>query len=164
MSDCNIISDMPDETINPSRLTFHKGERLRHRTLVESLFREGDSLYDFPLRLSWRVLTKEELEGSFRGEVPQLMDCLQMMVTVPKKKRRHAVDRVLMRRRIRESYRLNRNGLKDRVEKDESIRVLCLGFVYIHDKNLPYSSIEPKMRRLLGKMNKILAVRDSGQN
>ena len=78
---------------NEERYTFPKSERLRHRTLVEGLFAEGKSLYDYPLRLTWRVLSEEALAGCFRDILPSGIAPLQMMVTVPKKKRRKAVDR-----------------------------------------------------------------------
>ncbi len=45
-------------------------------------------------------------------DAPADVGALQMLVTVPKKKRRRAVDRVLMRRRIREAYRINRRPLR----------------------------------------------------
>lgn len=151
-----------DNDLTPQpRLTFHKGERLSHRTLVEALYREGNSIYDFPLRLSWRALSANELEESFRDRVPAPMDCVQMMVTVPKRKRRRAVDRVLMRRRIREAYRLNRLPFKRLVDEAPEIRTLCLGFVYIHDSNLPYSTIESKMRTLLKKLSGKLSLRET---
>lgn len=143
-----------DNTTTESRhrLTLRKGEKLRHRTLVDPLFSEGETIYEFPLRLTWRALGEEELEGSFRDAVPRLIGPLQMLITVPKKKRRHAVDRVLMRRRIREAYRLNRNMLKQTVEANPEIRTLSVALIYIHDKNLPYSTIERKMRLLLQKL------------
>lgn len=138
------------------RFTLRKGEKLRHRSLVDTLFREGSTLYEFPLRLTWRTLDEETLEKTFRDKVPDKIDSLQMLITVPKKKRRHAVDRVLMRRRIREAYRLNRLPLKAQVESSERIRTLGMALVYIHDKNLPYSVIEQKInvlfRRLSGKL------------
>lgn len=136
----------------PTRLTLRKEEKLRHRTLVDSLFRDGQSLYDFPLRLTWRALSRDALENSFRNGVPPKIGPLQMLITVPKKKRRHAVDRVLMRRRIREAYRLNRIPLKRAVEGNPGIRSLSLAFIYIHDKNIPYSTIERKMGLLIKKM------------
>lgn len=134
----------------------HKGEKLRHSRLVDGLFKSGDSIYEFPLRLSWRFLSDSELVGSFRNEVPQKVDKLQMLITVPKKKRRHAVDRVLMRRRIRESYRLNRGPLKQAVEQIPGAGTLSLAFIYLSDKNLPYSMIEGRMKRLLAKVEKRL--------
>ena len=135
-------------------LSFPKRERLHHRSLVEGLFRNGKSFYEFPFRVTWRIMSDEELGKNFRDHVPEGIDNLQMMVTVPKKKRRHAVDRVLMRRRIREAYRLNRLPLKHKIDKDSSIRTFSVGLVYIHNQNLSYGAIEEKMISLLEKLSK----------
>ncbi len=138
------------------RYTLRKDEKLRHKRLVDELFGEGESLYDFPLRLVWRRISPEALEDSFKNGVPPRVGELQMLITVPKKKRRHAVDRVLMRRRIREAYRLSRLPLKERLEADMSVGTLSVAFIYLCDKNLPYSLIEEKMSRLLSKLAKRL--------
>lgn len=143
------------------RLTLRKGEKLRHRSLVDPLFREGQSLYEYPLRIAWRALSEEELDKTFRDNVPDRIDSLQMLITVPKKKRRHAVDRVLMRRRIREAYRLNRLMLKDAVERDPQLRTLSMAIIYLHDKNLPYSTIEQKLGLLFKKLMR--KVSDAGK-
>ena len=134
------------------RLTFRKGERLRHRSLVDKLFREGKSFYDFPLRMIWRMIDREALEREFRREVPPAIERVQMLVTVPKKKRKRAVDRVLMRRRIKEAYRLNRMALKDKMEDLADLGTLSVAFIYMHNENLPYATIEKKMRHLLYKL------------
>ena len=96
------------------------------------------------------------MSGSFRAELPPQLGKLQMLITVPKKKRRHAVDRVLMRRRIREAYRLNRLSLKETVENIPHSGTLSLAFIYLSDTNLPYSTIEKKMRRLLSKVSNLV--------
>lgn len=134
------------------RLTLRKGEKLRHKSLVDGLFRHGSSIYEFPIRLTWRLLTAEELNSNFCNYVPERIDKLQMLITVPKKKRRHAADRVKMRRRIREAYRLKRLPLKALVEDMPGIGTLGVAMVYLHDKNLPYSTIERKVESLLGKV------------
>ena len=138
------------------RFTLRKPEKLRHKRLVGDLFELGNSLYDFPLRLVWRFVDEETLSGSFRAELPPQLGKLQMLITVPKKKRRHAVDRVLMRRRIREAYRLNRLSLKETVENIPHAGTLSLAFIYLSDTNLPYSTIEKKMRRLLSKVSNLV--------
>lgn len=151
------LSDISSPSITPeeargSRLILRKAEKLRHRSLVDPLFREGNTLYEFPLRLTWRTLGGDELRQTFRDSVPEHIGPVQMLITVPKKKRRHAVDRVLMRRRIREAYRLNRLPLKDIVASSDQVKTLGLAFVYLHDKNLPYSVVENKMKILFKRL------------
>lgn len=134
------------------RLTLHKGEKLRHRSQVEGLFREGKSIYEFPLRIAWRLIDRKKLESSFRTGVPPRVDNLQMLITVPKKKLRKAVERVKMRRRIREAYRLNRMPLKIALDEAEGDRYLQLGIIYIHNECLDYGDVEKKMRKIIGKL------------
>ena len=43
-------------------LRMGKSERLHHRTLVEGLFAEGKSMYEFPLRMVWRRIPAEKLD------------------------------------------------------------------------------------------------------
>lgn len=129
-----------------------KDERLRHKRLVDGLFAEGESLYDYPLRLRYRIMNEEDMESSFRNGIPKRVGSMQMMVTVPKKKLRYAVDRVRMRRLIRESYRLNRLKLKDKVKMHAGIRSLDMGFIYLHGERMDYEIIEKKMVRLLAKL------------
>lgn len=138
------------EARHPNKLV--KAERLRHKSLVERLFAQGATLYDFPLRLTYRLLTREELDNNFREETPPRIAKVQMMVTVPKKKRRHAVDRVLLRRRIREAYRLQKRELSLLLQSDENAGTLSLAFVYMHGENTDYALIERKMGKLLKKL------------
>ncbi|MCH5233963.1 MAG: ribonuclease P protein component [Muribaculaceae bacterium] len=137
---------------------FPKEERLHHRSLVEGLFRTGKSFYEFPFRVTWRAMNEEDLQKNFCNHIPEGIGFLQMMVSVPKKKRRHAVDRVVLRRRVREAYRLNRLNLRKKVEENPTIRTLGIGIVYIHNQNLPYSTIEDKMKLILEKVGKKIEV------
>lgn len=120
------------------------------------MFSSGKGMYDYPLRMVWRRLSRSEMESSFRNGVPKGIDRLQMMVTVPKKKRRHAVDRVLMRRRIREAYRLNRIPLLDAVRSLPDGDYVQIAFIYLHNDNMPFADIERKMSKLLDKLHKQL--------
>ena len=66
---------MKTEPSHPLR--FRKPERLRLRSLVEAVFREGDSLYAYPLRLSFLPQDAAELDGRFRNGAPRGIDtCL----------------------------------------------------------------------------------------
>lgn len=135
-----------------SNRRFPKRDRLRHRTLVEELFRQGKSIYDFPLRLVYRRLTRRELTESFRTGLPPRIAPVQMMVNVPKRKRRHAVDRVLLRRRIREAYRLNRQPLLQTYSDLGCDDAIHIAFLYLDNKNTDYATIEAKMKALLSRL------------
>lgn len=140
----------------PRRKTLRKSAKLRHRSLVEGLFANGRGCFDYPLRVVWRPLSAEELSSTFRDHQPDLIGPLQMMVTVPKKKRRHAVDRVLVRRRIREAFRLNCASLRRAAEDGEGVRTLSMAIIYQATENLPYARIEKAMLKLLAKIERQL--------
>lgn len=129
-------------------LRLYKIEKLCSETAIGRLFARSDSRVrgslSYPLRLAWRVDDQREVK------VPRFL------VSVPKKRIRHAVDRVTMRRRIREAYRLNRDILPRELPVD-------LAFIYVADTLLPYAKVESSVRRLLrdvaSKLN--LPARDS---
>lgn len=143
---------MTEEITTPAggSLCFPKSERLHHRTLVTDLFAKGVSVYAYPLRMIYRVFDDDALVASFHGARPCGIDCMQMMVTVPKKKVRGAVKRVLLRRRIKEAYRLNRLSLRDKVAEEH--RRVSAAFIFVGNEISSYSTIEKKMVRLLEQL------------
>ena len=146
----------------PERLTLRKSAKLRHRTLVQELFQKGKSVYSGPIRVTFRALSDEELKGSFKEAVPDLMGPVQFMITVPKKKRRHAVDRVLMRRRIREAFRLQWHPLRQRIQADPAIRTLSLAIVYMDMTNAGMETISAAVGSALSKVRKKLYPQPKG--
>lgn len=157
MTETDQHSNHPDQ-----RLTLRKSAKLRHRTLVQELFQKGKSVYSGPLRLTFRTLSEEELRGSFREGVPDLLGPIQFMITVPKKKRRHAVDRVLMRRRIREAFRLEWHTLKRKIQEDQTIRTLSLAIVYMDTTNSDMDTIRAAVGSVLLKVRKKLYPQPKG--
>lgn len=77
---------------------------------------------------------------------------VQFLISVPRKRLRHAVDRVLMRRRIREAYRLHRHELPvpDGLMAD-------VAFMYVGKGIELYALVERAMTRLLGRLGRDLA-------
>jgi ribonuclease P protein component len=75
---------------------FTKEERLCNKRLIDSLFHKGSSFLLYPFRIVW-------LKESLPHHAP-----VQILISVPKKKFKRAVDRNLIRRRIREAYRLKK--------------------------------------------------------
>lgn len=130
-----------------------KSARLHHRSLQERLFSEGSKIHEFPLKLIWNSLTEEELKANFRDRVPDLIGPLQVLVSVPKKKRRKAVDRVLMRRRIREAFRIGRAPLLETLGSLPQVRTVSIGIVYMKEANVKFSEIEEKLGKIIDKLS-----------
>ncbi len=113
----------------------YKKEKLCSKAAMDLLFsKEGGacSAMAYPLRAVWRLNPQRQ-----RGAQ------VQILISVPKKRLRKAVDRVKMRRRIREAYRLNKMSLAMPQSKVD------MAFVYISDTLQGYQSVEVSMRKLL---------------
>lgn len=116
-----------------------KPTKLSSQIAIDRLFAQRDTkaALAYPLRAVWG----ENLDRQ-RG------DAVQFVISVPKKRLRHAVDRVLMRRRIREAYRLLRGDYYP-----ESLDApLDIMFVFVANAPLPYFKVEAAMRKLLRKI------------
>ena len=118
-------------------LRLYKIEKLCSETAIERLFSRTDaavsSTLSYPLRLAWRVDRERSVE------------CPRFLVSIPNKRLRHAVDRVAMRRKVREAYRLNRHLIGRDLPVD-------LAFIYVADKLLPYQRVESAVKRLLSQV------------
>lgn len=122
-------------------LRLYKKEKLCSEIAIGRLFsRSADvsSAVAYPLRAVWRQ------NASRKSDAP-----LAFVISVPKKRLRHAVDRVAMRRRIREAYRLSRHT----VDMPEGSR-LDVAFLYLSDKLKPYAEVEAAVVALLDKIRK----------
>jgi ribonuclease P protein component len=80
--------------------SFKKPERLSSKKDIETLFKENKSITVYPLRLAFRK--SEFTETGFPARV---------LISAPKRNFKKAVDRNLLKRRIRESYRLVKGNL-----------------------------------------------------
>lgn len=130
-----------------------KSTKLRHRTLINHLFEDGKSVYAYPLRLIYREFSKDDLTASFKSAIPEKIDNIQFMITIPKKKQRKAVNRVLLRRRVREAYRLNRPEFSDSfLASKGNDKYLSLAFVYLGDSISDFNHIKEKVESLLEKI------------
>lgn len=108
------------------RLKLPETTKLCSLTTIDALFASGRSALAYPLRIIYTPTDKPES---------------QFLISVPKKRLRHAVDRVQMRRRIREAYRLNRNLLGN--------AKFNIAFVYVANSLTDYHRVEAAMKRLL---------------
>ena len=121
----------------------HKEEKLCSRTAINNLFDEGKSLMAFPLRAAYRLRPS--------GQQP-----VRFLISIPKKRIHKAVERVLLRRRTRESYRLNRNQLLVPALQQADCGV-DIAVVYLDKTPAPYQVIDEKMISLLERIAKAAA-------
>lgn len=120
-------------------LRLYKKEKLCSTVAVEQLFMRGSDttgVLDYPLRAVWRPNPRRHSDAP-----------VAFLISVPKKRLRHAVDRVAMRRRIREAYRLQRHlyPMPPGTRFD-------LAFVYVADRLMPYTAVHAAMGKLLARM------------
>jgi ribonuclease P protein component len=97
----------------------------------------------FPLRAAYRLRPS--------GQQP-----VRFLISIPKKRIHKAVERVLLRRRTRESYRLNRNQLLVPALQQADCGV-DIAFVYLDKTPAPYQVIDEKMISLLERIAKAAA-------
>ena len=131
-----------------------KSERLTSQLVIEKLFAGGNaSMAAFPLRIVFMQMKKQGGENT-KDEPP-----VSILVSVPKKRFRHAVDRNRMKRLVREAYRLNKHILWDVLEgKDYR---LALAFVCITDTLPSFYAVNKSMKKALTRIAERICVNDN---
>lgn len=118
--------------------TFKKEERLCNKRLIEQLFHKGSSFHLYPFRVTF--LSSKEII------VPA-----QVLIAVPKRRFKRAVDRNLLKRRIREVYRVNKQNLLYEFLNQQQVKVL-FSIQYIGKEIHDFSFIELKLKEVLLKL------------
>ena len=142
--------------------TLKKSERLTSQLTIDKLFAGGNaSMAVFPLRVVYMKMEEEKdvsnpsgadsLSGSvhFSIEPP-----VSILVSVPKKRFRHAVDRNRMKRLVREAYRLNKHILWEAME-GKPYR-LVIAFVCITDALPTFPAVKKSVTKALVRISEKL--------
>jgi ribonuclease P protein component len=127
------------------RHTFKKAEKLTNKKTFDLLFADGESFTVPPFRFVWVIMKS-------KTSYP-----VQLGISVPKRSFTRAVDRNTIKRRIRESYRKNKEILYEFLQKknllqEEPSGHLALMIIYTAKEELPYTEIEKKMIVSLQKL------------
>ncbi len=118
--------------------TFNKEERLCSRKHLDLLFKNGSSFLLYPLRISYLHIEDQQ-------EYP-----VQVVINVPKRRYKHAADRNLLKRRIREAYRLHKQEeLYDQLSHQG---LLLLSFQFVGKQKYEFSFIEKRLSAVLKKL------------
>jgi ribonuclease P protein component len=120
---------------NASKNRLRKIERICSKKHIDLLFQKGKSKWEGCLRITY--LYSDELSGT----------PVQVMFSAPKKQFRRAVDRNLLKRRMREAYRMNKHELVEKVSLGNNN--LFIAFLYVGKEVETYQVIVSDLQNLL---------------
>ena len=116
------------------KFTYPKHEKLKSKTTIDLLFSGGKSVSKYPLRLVYVENTEPNTE------------LIKMGVSVSKKYFKKAIDRNYFKRVLRETYRLHKSILIEKMDQP-----YALMFFYQTKDRLSYQEIEEKTIQLFEK-------------
>lgn len=115
---------------------FGKEEHLCSKSVIEKLYAEGDSVAAYPLRAVFLDIEPEEKAPA-----------ASILIAVSKKRFKHAVDRNLVKRRLREAYRLNKHPFIE--ELQQSGRHMAVAILYLDRQHHSFTHLQARMKKLL---------------
>ena len=116
---------------------FSKEDRLCSSLRIETLFSEGERLYEFPFKAIWQ-------------EDDTLQSTVKVAISVPKKRLSKASQRNHIKRLVREAYRKQKNLLVEKLlQKNKSINLML---VYTLPSILTFNEIEDKISVTLQRL------------
>lgn len=121
---------------------FPKEERLSSKKLIEELFDKGSSSYLHPFRLFFKP-----------GGLPPDQKFPQLLVSVPKRNFKKAVDRNRIRRQIKEAYRINKKALFSEIGPDFTPPHLAI--LYTAKEKISFKKLEEKLILILKRLKNI---------
>jgi ribonuclease P protein component len=126
------------------KFTFKKEERLRSKALIDKLFLEGKSVLIPPFRLIYLPL-----------ELPLTVP-IQIFFSVPKKRFKKANQRNLIRRRLKELYRLKKPFLYQKLNSKNKSYVMA--FIYTSNTVLNSQYLDERINILFEEWQKRVGI------
>ena len=123
--------------------SFTKGEKLCGVKAISELFSVGRPLNLPPLRIIYRVMPED----------PSL-ETVRVLISVPKRYFRKAVDRNLIKRRIREAYRQNKTVLISSLSG--SGKRCDLAIIWNDTVIQPYALTEKCVKEMIVKLSRLV--------
>ena len=121
---------------------FPKKQKLCGEKVIERLFANGKSISEKPFRAIW----------NFEKNNDQVF--VKSLIVVSKKRLKLAVERNVVKRRIKEAYRLQKKQLECFLESTN--QQLNLAIIYQQEEILDYKTLEEKINLLLSRLIKEL--------
>jgi ribonuclease P protein component len=123
---------------------FPKAERLSGEKNIEELYKSGDVLFSYPFKVFWKNIPVSDAPA-------------KVVISVPKRSFKKAVERNKIKRRIREAYRKNKSDLYKNVGDKKMILLL----IYTAKTIEPYSVIETRTKVFFQKLSEAVSQQKS---
>lgn len=121
------------------RYTFSKNERLCSKKCIQEMFDHGQAFVKYPFRITFIPVEDQEAANA------------QILISVSKKKFKRANKRNLIKRKIREAYRLNKHEFLDTLTKNNL--KIAVSFVYLPQEILDYNNIQKGVLKALKQLS-----------
>jgi ribonuclease P protein component len=116
---------------------FPSHERVKSRNAAKRLFGDCGSGFAFPLK--YKLIVEESASPT-----------VEVLFSVPKRFHKRANRRNLLKRRMRESYRLSKAPLIA-LAKERGVKI-SIAMIYITREELPYNTINNATTRILAEI------------
>lgn len=120
--------------------TFKKEERLKSRKIIKNLFESGKIIHQYPFKVLYFIEKNKE------NKYPA-----QIAISVSKRNFKRAVDRNSIKRKIRESYRRNKQVLYNELIKSD--QNLYFFVIYTAKNDIDYSELDKSVKFLIKKIS-----------
>jgi len=124
-----------------AKFTLKKKEILSGKKQIAELFNAEKSLFSYPLKVFYK----------YGSRTDKLTSKVLFSVSVPKKKFKKSHDRNLLKRRIRESFRLNKYELLNNIGDDQQ---LSLMIIFIGNNSESYQVINRAVFKIFNSLLK----------
>jgi len=114
--------------------SFRKEERLNREKHIQELFKRGSSFYSYPFKVL-HLANPDQAAGHH-----------EVLISVSVRNFKRAVDRNLIKRRIREAYRLNKAQLA-------STQKLMIAYIYTAKDIMPFDQIQDKLVKAIKRFD-----------
>lgn len=137
------VKKMPEASFS-----FPKSEKIVSKKIIDRLFAGSGSraMSAFPVRLVYIILNEGDEALTVKGR-NEGRSAAQVLISVPKRYFRHAVDRNRVKRQIREAYRKHRNLFALPEGK-----YLAMAFIWMDHRHHATEEVERKIVNLLQRM------------